>query len=101
MKIHKGDIVKMLSGKDRNKTGRVIKVLNSINKVAVEGLNLATKHLKPKKQGQKGEKVKIPRSVPVSVVILMCPKCNKATRVGHELDDKKLRKCKKCSATFE
>lgn len=92
----------MRSGKDRKKKGRVIKVLVKGGKVAVEGLNLVTKHLKPKKQGQKGEKVKVPRAVPVSTVMIVCPKCGKSARVGYDLaGDKKLRKCKKCLATFE
>lgn len=102
MKIHKGDTVIMLHGKDRKKKGRVIKVMPKSNKIAVEGLNLVTKHLKAKKQGQKGEKVKLPRAIPSSIAMLVCPKCGKQTRVGYDLiGEKKMRKCKKCSATFE
>lgn len=92
----------MLRGKDRKKKGRVIKVAPKIGKIVAEGLNLVTRHLKPKKQGQKGEKVKLPRAIPASIAMLVCPKCGKPTRVGYDLaGDKKLRKCKKCSATFE
>ena len=102
MKIHKGDNVIMRHGKDRSKKGRVIKVLVKSKKVAIEGLNLVTKHLKAKKQGQSGEKVKLPRAVPASSVMFICPKCNKSTRVGYAIEgSKKLRKCKKCSGTFE
>jgi len=98
MKIRKGDKVKMIKGKDRGKVGKVIKVFPRENKVIVEGLNLVKKHLKPRREGQKGEIVSLPRKVPASNVMLVCPHCHQATRVGYRLlaEGKKVRICKKC-----
>lgn len=97
MKIKKGDIVKILIGKDKSKTGKVIKTLPSVGKVLIEGLNMFKKSVKPKKQGEKGQIVSFPRAINVSNVMLVCPNCKAAARVGYviEGDDKK-RVCKKC-----
>jgi len=101
MNIIKGDNIKMLQGKDRGKTGKVLLVYPKANKVRVENLNLVKKHQKPKKQGQKGQIISIARAVNISAVQLICPKCGKATRVGHKFEgDKKMRMCKKCLSTF-
>ncbi len=96
MKIKKGDKVKMLSGKDRGKTGKVIKARDG--KISVEGLNLVKKHMRPKKQGEKGQRIEVPRSVDISKAMLVCPGCGAATRIGYKLTDKgvKQRFCKKC-----
>ncbi len=98
--IKKNDKVKMLSGKDRSKTGKVIFVLGKDEedkKVVVEGLNMFKRHQKPKKQGQKGQIVSIERPVRISTVQLICPNCGKPTRVGHKVEGKnKTRVCKKC-----
>ncbi len=102
MNIHKGDTVQILQGKDRSKKGKVLKVFPKDQKIVVEGANIMVRHTRPKKQGQKGEKVNIPAPMTVSRAMLVCPKCSKPTRVGRKLEgDKKLRQCKKCSATFE
>lgn len=91
----------MLAGKDRGKTGKIIEMRPEVSRVVVEGLNLVTKHQKPRKQGEKGQKIKMPIAVQISNVALVCPKCNKMTRVGYKLaGDKKLRACKQCEATF-
>ncbi len=101
MKVKKGDTIQMLAGKDRGKNGKIIEVQPVTARVVVEGLNLLTKHQKAKKQGEKGQKIQIPRAVTVSNVALICPKCNKPTRVGYSVSgDKKLRSCKQCQATF-
>ncbi len=101
MKVKKGDTIQMLAGKDRGKNGKIIEVQPVTARVVVEGLNLLTKHQKAKKQGEKGQKIQIPRAVTVSNVALVCPKCNKPTRVGYSVKgDKKLRMCKQCQATF-
>jgi len=97
MKIKKNDTVKMLSGKDKSKTGKVLNVVPSDLKVVVEGLNIVKKHVKPKREGEKGQRVEIPRRVDVSKVMLICPKCSKAARVAIKIEGgKKLRICKKC-----
>ena len=99
MKIKKGDIVKMLSGKDRGKTGKVLRIAPVESRIAVEGLNLIKKHLRPRKQGEKGQIATIPALVSVSKALLVCGKCGKATRVGHAISEgRKYRICKKCGS---
>lgn len=99
MNIKRGDNVKMLAGKDRGKSGRVLFVLPEQNLVVVEGLNLIKKHQRARRQGQKGQIISKERPVDLSRVQLICPKCGRSTRVGHRIEgDLKLRVCKKCSA---
>ncbi|HOK34532.1 MAG TPA: 50S ribosomal protein L24 [Candidatus Paceibacterota bacterium] len=97
MKIRKGDNVIIIKGKDRKKTGRVLRVLPKENKVIIENLNLVKKIKKPKKEGEKGEIISIPRAIDCSNVMLVCPSCQKSTRIGIAFEDgKKYRVCKKC-----
>ena len=97
MKIKKGDTVKILTGKDKGKSGKVIRVVLKDSKVAVEGLNIYKKHVRPKRQGEKGEIVQVVRPLSVSNVMLVCSRCNKATRIGYGHDNgKKVRYCRKC-----
>ncbi len=101
MKIKKGDTVKIIKGKDAGKTGKVLRVFPDINKLSVEGLNLFKKHVRPKKQGEKGEVVQVTRPLFVSNAMIVCPSCKKPTRVGSKKEgDKKFRLCRKCKATF-
>jgi large subunit ribosomal protein L24 len=99
MKIKKNDLVKMLSGKDRGKTGKILKVFPDGVKVVVEGLNLVKKHTRPRREGEKGQRVEIPRAIDSSKVMLVCPKCGKAARIGYKkTDQEKFRICKKCNS---
>jgi large subunit ribosomal protein L24 len=99
MKIKKNDQVKILSGKDKGKTGKVLTVLPEENRLLVEGLNLIKKHVRPKKQGEKGQRVEVPGKINISKVMFVCPKCGKATRVAFRVtDDKKYRVCRKCNS---
>ncbi len=99
MKIKKGDTVKIIAGKDRGKDGKVLKVMPSNNKLIVDGLNLAKKHRKPKKQGEKGEVIQIPRPIFASNVMMVCPGCKQTTRIGCKiLENDKKRICKKCGS---
>ena len=99
MNIKRDDKVIVLSGKDKGKEGKVLSVDPKAMKVIVEGVNVATKHQKPMKQGQEGGIIKVETPIYVSKVQLVCPKCGKATRVGHNVvDGKKVRVCKKCGA---
>lgn len=99
MKIKKGDNVKILVGKDKGKSGKVLRVFPQDDKILVEQINLAKKHVKPKKQGEKGELVSIPRPFHVSNSAIICPSCKKSTRIGYKIEGKgKSRICKKCSA---
>jgi len=98
MKIKKGDKVKIIAGKDKGKEGKILQVLFEKNRVIVEGLNLLIKHVKPKRAGEKGQRIQIPAPLNISNVMLICPKCNKPTKIGHKIleDKKKVRVCKKC-----
>ena len=100
-KIKKNDLVRMLSGKDRGKTGKVLRVFPSENKVIVEGLNMIKKHTRPRREGEKGQRVEVPRKVFTSNVMLVCPKCSKASRVGYKKTGReKMRICRKCKGEF-
>jgi len=97
MKIKKDDIVLIISGKYRNKTGKVLRAFPKKDQVLVEGINLRKKHQKPKKEGQKGQTIEIPVPLNTSNVQMICPKCKKATRIGYRIEGgKKYRICKKC-----
>lgn len=99
MKIKKGDTVKILRGKDRNKTGKVVRVLLKENRVAVEGLNVFKKHVRPKKQGEKGQLVEVSRPLPISNVAFFCSSCKQGVRLGSQINDgKKSRVCRKCGS---
>jgi large subunit ribosomal protein L24 len=97
MKILKGDNVLITTGKDKGRTGKIMRAIPKELKVLVEGINLKKKHVRPKREGEKGQVVDIPAAMDVSNVKLICPKCGKATRVGYAMDkDTKNRICKKC-----
>jgi len=97
MRIKKGDTVLIISGKDRGKKSKVLKTLPKDFKIVVEGANITKKHRRPRKSGEKGQKVEIPAPMDVSNVKLVCPKCGKPVRVGYKfVGEKKLRVCKEC-----
>ena len=99
MEIRKDDTVVVLSGKDKGKQGRVLKADPKGMKVTVEGVNVASKHRKPRTQQEEGGIIKMETPIYVSKVQLVCPKCGKGTRVAYKLaDGKKTRTCKKCGA---
>ncbi|MDD5551999.1 MAG: 50S ribosomal protein L24 [Candidatus Pacebacteria bacterium] len=103
MKIKKEDNVLITAGKDRGRKGKVFKIFPKQNKIIVEGLNIIKKHVRPKKEGEKGQIVDMPRPIDVSNVKLICPKCKKPTKVGYKIKkdkdkQKKYRLCKKCNA---
>ena len=99
MKIKKGDQVKIINGKDRGKAGSVLKVLPETNKLIVDGLNLYKKRSRPKRQGQKGETVLVPRPLDASNVMLVCKNCKNPTRIAIVSEGStKIRRCKKCQA---
>ena len=101
MKIKKGDTVVVLSGKDKGKQGKVQVVIPSDRKVVVEGVNIVTCHTKPRRQGETGGIVKREAAIYASKVQVVCPKCSKATRVAHKIEDgKKSRVCKHCGAAL-
>lgn len=102
-KVHvkSGDTVVVINGKNRGKQGKVLEVSPKEGKVIVEGINMVTKHVKPRQMGEPGGLIKAESALYADKVQLVCPKCGKATRVGHSGAGKdKKRVCKKCNAEF-
>jgi len=101
MKIKTGDNVKAISGADRGKTGKVIQVFPRLGKVVVDKLNMRTRHLRAGGKN-KGQKVEYAAPFSVANVMLICPKCQKPSRIGHVVlsDGKKVRVCKRCKEQF-
>ena len=100
LNIKKGDTVVILAGKDKGKSGKVLSVSPAKKRVVVEGANMATVHISAQKSGGKDSGIiRREASIDVSNVMRVCPKCGKATRLGHKfLDDGfKVAVCKKCS----
>ena len=99
MKVKKGDSVLIITGKDKGRTGKITRALPKEMKILVEGINLKKKHIKSRREGEKGQIVDVPAPLTVSNVKLICPKCGKAVRVAYEIKDgDKKRICKKCKS---
>ena len=99
MNVKKGDTVVVLSGKDKGKKGKVLGTVPSERKVVVEGCNMVTCHIRPRKQGEEGGIMKREAAIASCKVQVVCPKCSKGTRVAHKIEgDKKVRVCKHCGA---
>ncbi|MBF0215396.1 MAG: 50S ribosomal protein L24 [Candidatus Omnitrophica bacterium] len=98
LKIKKNDIVKVLAGKDKGKSGKVITVMHSERRALVQGVNFAKKHVRKKQKEQQGGIVLKEAPVAISNLALICKRCNKATRIGMDIlaDGSKARFCKKC-----
>src|SRR3989344_4842147 len=98
MRIKKGDKVQVLVGKDSGKTGKVLRVLPKASRVSVAGVNLLYKNMRPRKQGEKGQRIQFPGSLPIANVGLVCPKCGKVTRIGAKVleNGSRVRMCAKC-----
>ena len=100
--VKKGDKVLVITGKDKGKVADVTMVSPKTNKVLVEGVNVVTKHQKPKSQQDKGGIVKKSAPIEASNVMVVCPACGKATRVAHgDVNGKNVRICKKCGAPLD
>ena len=101
MNVKKGDTIVVLSGKDKGKQGKVLGTIPSEDKVVVEGVNMVTCHVKPRRQGETGGIVQREAALYASKVQVVCPKCKKGTRVAHRIENgKKSRVCKHCGATL-
>ena len=105
MNVKKGDTVVVLSGKDRGKQGKVLGTVPGEGKVVVEGCNMVTCHIKPRRQGEEGGIMKREAAIYASKVQVVCPKCGKRTRVAHKMvynerkkKDVAVRICGKCGA---
>lgn len=101
MNIKKGDKVRILAGKDKGKTGKVLQVFPKYERVSIEGLNLLIKHMRPRREGERGQRIEFPAPMNISNLMLVCPKCGKPSRVAFKVTkgnngNKKFRVCKKC-----
>ena len=102
--IRKNDNVLVITGKDRGKRGRVLRVLPDKNRLIIEGVNLIKRHTKPNPQKQiKGGVVEREAALHASNVQLVCPECSKPTRLGSKLlgDGRKVRICRKCEGVVD
>lgn len=86
MKIKKGDKVQIMAGKDRGKQGEVLLVLPVAEKVVVKGANVMKRHVRARREGEKGERIEKEAPIHVSNVMVVCPHTNKPTRVGYKVE---------------
>lgn len=102
MKIKKGDKVKVIAGKDRGTESTITRVIPAKRRVVVEKVNVVTKAQRPTQDNPNGGLTHFEAPIDASNVQLICPKCNKPTRVGiKRVDGKKVRVCKKCGADID
>jgi len=102
MHIKSNDTVIVLSGRDKGKKGKVMSVDPKDGKAIVEGISVAKRHKKPRKQGEPGGIISKETPIYASKLMRVCPKCNTPTKPAYKIDDdgKKSRVCKKCGATI-
>ncbi len=97
MKIKKGDNVIVTTGKSRNKSGKVLVAIPTENRIVVEGVNIVKRHIKARRQGEKGQIVEKPAPINASNVMLVCSACSKPARIKMRIEGKdKYRVCSKC-----
>lgn len=108
MKLKSGDKVKVIAGKDRGKKGKVLQIFSDRERASVEGINLAIKNMRPRKQNEKGQKIEFPAPMNISNLLLICPKCNRGTRIKYKILEKiasqkgqKARICSKCKELID
>lgn len=87
LKIKKGDKVEVITGKDKGKQGKVVSIIPNDEKILIKGINVVTKHVKPKQSGGKGERIQVESPIHISNVMLICPETDKKTRVGFVVKD--------------
>ena len=102
-RVKREDIVMVISGKDRGKKGKVLKTIPSEKKIIVEGVNFTKKHQRPTNQYREGGIIERESTIYVSKVMVVCPNCNKPTRVAHKIleNGEKVRACKKCGEIID
>ncbi len=101
--IKKNDIVTVIAGKDKGKTGKVMRVIPKSSRAVVEKINVAKRHLKPSQQNRQGGILDKEMPIHVSNLKLVCTKCTDPTRVGYKIleDNRKVRFCKKCNEIID
>ncbi|NLI54958.1 MAG: 50S ribosomal protein L24 [Clostridiales bacterium] len=110
LNVKKGDTVVVISGKDKGKKGKILVSRPDDERVVVQGTAMITRHVKPRKQGQPGGRIEKEGSMHASNVMLVCPKCDKPTRIAHKIKEveisgekklKSVRVCKKCGKVID
>ena len=104
--VKTGDTVKVITGEDKGKSGKVQKTFPETGRIIVEGVAMVKKHQKPRGQGMPGGIIDKEAAIPACKVMLLCPNCKKATRIAHKFVEvegkqKKVRACKKCGSTID
>lgn len=102
-KVKRGDLVKVIAGNDRGKRGEVMRVLPEKRRLIVRGVHIITRHQRPSARQREGGIIEREGTIPWSNVLVICPVCDRPTRVGFHLTEtgEKSRKCKQCGETFE
>ena len=97
MKFRKGDTIKIISGNDKGKEGKILRTFPLTEMIEVAGIHMKKKHMRPRAQGQKGDRIEKPAPFAASRAQILCGSCSKTTRIGYRIDgDTKVRVCKKC-----
>jgi large subunit ribosomal protein L24 len=101
--LKKDDQVEVITGKDKGRVGKVLRVLKDKNKAVVERINMIKRHTKPSEMNQQGQIVEKEAPIHVSNIQLICPECTKTGRIGKKIleDDTKVRYCKHCGESIE
>ncbi len=100
--VKKGDTVVVLSGKDKGKQGKIIQAIPKKGQVVVEEINKVKRHTKPSLKAPQGGIISKEMPLNVCKVMLVCPACNKPTRIAHkQVDGKNMRVCKKCGEVVD
>ncbi len=106
LNVRKGDKVRIISGKDSGKEGKILTAMPEKERVIVEDCNMVTRHVKPRRQGEAGGRIEQAGSIHVSNVQLVCPSCKMPTRVAHQIVEvngkkKNVRVCKQCGKQID
>lgn len=106
LNVRKGDKVRIISGKDSGKEGKILTAMPEKERIIVEDCNMVTRHVKPRRQGEAGGRIEQAGSIHVSNVQLVCPSCKMPTRVAHQIVEvngkkKSVRVCKQCGKQID
>ncbi len=101
LKVKKGDLVEVRTGKDKGKKGKVLKIYTKSSRVLVQGVNIVKKHMKQRSQDVPGGVVELEAGIHVSNVLPICSKCGHGVKTGYKIleDGSKIRICRKCKET--
>jgi large subunit ribosomal protein L24 len=102
-RLKKNDVVQVIAGKDKGKTGKVMRLVPKKDRAIVEKINMVKRHMKPSQQNRQGGILEKEAPIAISNLMLVCSKCTDPTRVGYKIldDDRKVRFCKKCGEVLD